>query len=151
MDRDDSPSYYPPWCEVSRSASRRSGAERTLIHSLLITTIRLSQWGSADNTALLITVAQIPDYSGTCYSVSHLITPTATGLSQARHKTSGTLPGTNPRQSLLSYSQQGDHTRLLSTGARPSIWCFEIRGVLPQQTLLSLSVIKIRIRLGPLI
>lgn len=45
---------------------RRSGAVRTLIHSLPIPTIRLSQRGLPDNAAFLITVAQIPDYSGPC-------------------------------------------------------------------------------------
>lgn len=52
-------------------ARRRRGSESCLIHSLVIPTIRSSQWSSPDNRVLLITVPQDMHYPGQCCKLPH--------------------------------------------------------------------------------
>lgn len=70
-------------------AWRHSGAARTLILPLPKSHYQCFPLGGApDNTAMLITAAQ--DSLGHANSASYIITPLATGLSEARHQPSAT-------------------------------------------------------------
>lgn len=89
-------------------ARRRRGSERSLIHSLVIPTIRLSQWSSPDNRVLLITVPQDMHYPERCCKLPHY--------------SSGYWPITRtspPQRHLTSYEAPGYHyCRQQSTGSR---------------------------------
>lgn len=124
-----------PWCGDDSSnknltqrqpaasrACRRGGAERTLILSLPIFCIRLSQWGLPDNTGLLITVPRFRTMLDHAKAISYLITYWLLAYQKPVTSPVAAHQLWTPGNPLLCYNQQGAHHRLLSPGARPSGW-----------------------------